>query len=1120
LRLPKDSTDKVKARAIQARICGPIGRDVVPGATAQNSKIAAARNSFLSTCGYLPEKAKRTLSPGRRVYPDLGLPPENVNNIQWTPTWRHFVLSGDMRWLVGLCLAYRGTVALLMVLALAMGGLIASRAPVDVFPEFVPPTVSIQTEAPGFEAQQVEQLVTRLLENAVNGAQGITTMRSESIPGLSVITITFREGIDLYQARQGISERIFSLGSILPSGVKEPKLSPLVSSTKDLLMIGLVSDKVDAYTLRDRAAWLIKPALLGVPGVANVLTYGGAVREIEIEPDLAVLAAFGFKESELIDAAKAALVLRGFGFIDLKAQRLLLQSPTPSPDLKAIGDAVLTVRSKTPITLRQVAQIKEVPALRFGDATIMGKPGVMLWVAGQYGANTLKTTQAIEAELAILTPALTAEGIHVYPRLQRTATFIERALSNLQNAVVIAGILILAVLYIFLRDWRSALISFVAIPLSLVAAISVLDWRGYTLNTMTLGGVAVSLGVLVDDAIIDIENILRRLRENNFLAAPTPRLAVILDASIEVRAPVVYATIIAIAVFLPELFASNVQGHFIGPLAVAFILAVFASLIVALTATPVLCALLLREKEDHREPRWLARLKTLQARVILLITQRLWLAIGGLAALFGVSLAVLPFLGSTLMPDFKEGHFVLYVNSAPGISLNELLGVGKRITHDVLQLPYVATVEQHAGRAELSEDTYGTNSSEMHVELKPDADIDQDEAEDQLRGILARYPGLQTEVVTFLGDRISDSITGEKAQIAMKIYGDDLSAIDEVADNIIRTIRSVQGVKDLQFARQSDTPELGIHPLESAMTANGLSTADLLNTAEASFEGIAVGQTYSGVRLVNVVLRLPDQSRDRLEDLGSLLIPGPFGPVPLNSVANIVRSSGRYSIRHDAGRRLVSVTFNVAGRSVQSTVAEATAKIQNAGIVPKGMYLDVSGAAAAEQQARKELVLYSALALAVIVMVLFTCFQWPANAWLVLANVPFSLIGGILAIAVTGIGLTLGALVGLVTVFGVSARNSILLLAHYEHLVLHEGLPWDLTTVLRGAQERLIPIMTTAAVTALGLLPLAIAMAKPGQEIEGPMAITVLGGLLVSTLLNLILLPALAKRFSHRIAGI
>jgi CzcA family heavy metal efflux pump len=1024
------------------------------------------------------------------------------------------MVSKDMRWLVGLCLRYRGAVALLMMLALVMGGLVAVRAPVDVFPEFVPPTVSIQTEAPGFGPQQVEQLVTRPIENAVFGAQGVATMRSESIPGLSVITITFREGTNLYHAREGVSEHIASLGSALPSGVHEPKLSPLVSSTKDLLMIGLVSDKVDAYTLRDRADWLLKPKLLAVPGVANVLTYGGAVREIEIEPDLVKLTAFGFKEAEVINAARAALVLRGFGFIDLKSQRILLQSPVPTPDLKAIGDAVLTVRSKTPILIRDVAHVREVPALRFGDATIMGKPGVTMWVAGQYGTNTLKTTRAIEAALATITPELTAEGIHVYPALQRTATFIERALSNLQLAVIIAGILILAVLLVFLRDWRSALISFVAIPLSLTAAISVLDWQGYTLNVMTLGGIAVSLGVLVDDAIIDIENILRRLRENNLLAEPKPRFAVILDASIEVRAPVVYATIVAVAVFLPELFASNVQGHFIGPLAVAFILAVSASLIVALTVTPALCALLLKENEDHREPRWLGQLKSLQARIILLITERLWLATGGLAALFAASLALLPFLGGALMPDFKEGHFVLYVSSTPGISLNELLGVGKRITKDILQLPYIATVEQHAGRAELSEDTYGTNSSEMHVELKPDADIDQDKAEEQLRAILSHYPGLQTEVVTFLGDRISDSITGEKAQIAIKVFGDKLNTIEEVAQNITRTIRSVPGIKDLQFAKQSSAPELSIHPLRAEMTANGLSTADLLDTVGSSFQGTAVGQTYAGVRAVNVVLRLPDQARDRLEDLGNLMVTGPFGPVPLHSVASVLPSSGRYSIRHDAGRRMVSVTFNVAGRSVQSTVSEATEKIQQAGIVPNGVYLDVSGAAAAEQQARKELLLYSTLALAIILVVLFTCFRWSANAWLVLANVPFSLIGGILAIAVTGIGLTLGALVGLVTVFGVSARNSILLLAHYEHLVLNEGLPWDLTTILRGAQERLIPIVTTAAVTALGLLPLAIAIAKPGQEIEGPMAITVLGGLLLSTLLNLILLPALAKRFS------
>jgi CzcA family heavy metal efflux pump len=1026
-----------------------------------------------------------------------------------------------MYWLVGLCLRRRGAVAALTLLALVLGTWGAIQAPLDVFPEFVPPSVEIQTEAPGFAPEQVEQLVTKPIENAVNGAPGLATIRSTSIPGLSVINITFRDGVNLYNARQGISEFLSELSGRLPAGVATPKLSPLVSSTKDLLMIGLVSDKVDAYTLRDRAEWLLEPRLLAVPGIAHVLIYGGAVRQVEIQPDLQKLTSYGFTLTDLADAAKASLVIRGSGFIDSKNQRVLLQSPTPAPDLAAIGATVLAVRSNTPILLRDVAEVKQAPALRFGDALVMGKPGVVVWLSGQYGANTLDTTRAAEKALAGLAPQLEAEGIHVYPALQRPANFIERALGNLEEAVIIAGFLILAILYVFLRDWRSALITFLAIPLSLTAAIIVLHWWGYTLNTMTLGGFAVSLGVLVDDAIIGIENILRRLRENMLAQSPRPRLDVILDASIEVRGPVIYATVVVIAVFLPELFASNVQGHFVGPLAVAFILAVLASLFVAMTATPALCALFLTEKATHEEPGWLTRLKKLQAKMLTAAENYFAIAAGGLVILFVGSVALLPFLGGTLMPDFKEGHFVLYVSSTqPGTSLDEMLRIGKRLQHDILQLPYVATVEQQVGRAELSEDTYGTNSSEVHVELKPDATIDQNEAADQLRDILARYPGLQTEVVTFLGDRISDSITGETAQVAVKIFGDDLGQLDDIAGQINRTISTVPGIVDLQFVRQSNTPEFSIRLSPEALAASGLKVQDAMDAVQADYSGATVGQTYVGTRSIDVVLRLGEQFRRRLDGLSSLMIGGPLGATPLSQVANITPTGGRYSIRHDGGERLVSVTFNVTGRSLQATVNEAKARIQQSIHLPPGVYLEFAGAAAAEQQARTELLLYSSFAFALIVLVLFMCFSWPANAWLVMANLPFSLIGGILAIGVTGVGLSLGALVGLVTVFGVSARNAILLLAHYEQLVVNEDRQWSIATIVVGAQERLVPILMTAAVTALGLLPMALEIAKPGQEITGPMAVTVLGGLATSTLLNLILLPAMAWRFSKPKSGI
>lgn len=1018
-----------------------------------------------------------------------------------------------MRRLVDLCTRYAGTITTLTLLSLVLGLWAARNAPLDVFPEFVPSTVDIQTEAPGFTAQQVEQLVTKPIESAVNGANGLATIRSESIQGLSVITVQFNDSINLYNARQGISERLAELQSALPLGVGPPRLSPLTSSTMDLIKIGLVSDRLDAFALRDTAEWTMKPALLAVPGVAHVILFGGAQREIRIEPDLQRMTSYGYTLTQLVEAARGAIALRGAGFIDTAHQRVLIQAPVPAPDIAAISNAVLGTHGTTPITIGSIARVVEAPALRAGDALIMGKPGVLLSLASQYGANTLETTRAVEAALDALKPALAAQGITVYPGLHRPANFIERALESLQQSLVIAGILILAVLYLFLRDARSALITFLAIPLSLLAAVAVLERMGQTLNTMTLGGFAVALGVLVDDAIIGVENVLRRLGRNAQSANPQPRLTVIRDATLEVRGPVVYATLVVIAIFLPVLFSTSVQGRFVGPLALAFILAVIASLGVALTAMPALSALLLKARSDHGDAGWIVRLKRLQERAVEHVYRRFRVIAALLGALTIAALAALPFLGGRFMPDFREGHFVLQVSSStPGTSLDEMLAVGKRISTEVLALPYVATIEQQVGRAGLSEDTWGPHRSEFHVELKPDAKIDQIEAEDALRDILSHYPGLQTEVVTFLGDRISESLTGETADVAVKLFGDNLDLLDITARRVTQAITGTPGVADLQFKPQSGTPTLMLQLQPQALAASGLKMQDVLDAVQVNYSGLTVGQTYAGIRAVNVTLLLTDDQRNRPELLPSLMIAGPFGPVPLSQVARIAPSSVRYAVSHDGGQRYVSITFNVAGRGLQATVDDVRARVA-ALKLPPGVYAEFGGAAEEQRASTNQLLLYSAFALVLIAMILFISFGWRGNTWLVLINLPFSLIGSVAAIAAMGEGLSVGAMVGLVTVFGISARNAILLLAHYEHLVEAEGAVWNAQTVLRGAHERLVPILMTAAVTALGLLPLAIGLHQPGQEIEGPMAVTVLGGLLSSTLLNLVVLPALAERF-------
>ena len=929
-----------------------------------------------------------------------------------------------------------------------------------------------------------------------------------------MITLTFVDGADLTVARQGISERLSELGGSLPTGVSAPKLSPLVSSTMDLLKVGLVSDTANAYELRDAADWILKPRLLAVPGVAHVIVFGGEVRQIQILPDPQKLAGFNVTLTDIADAARASLALRGAGFIDTAAQRILLKSPTPEPNLETLGQAVVTVRNSVPVRLRDVAELRIAPALKFGDALVQGRPGVLLSLASQFGANTLTTTLAVEQALTDLDPALKAQGITMYRGLHRPANFIERALGDMERSLLIAGVLIVVMLYIFLRSARAALIAFTAIPLSLLAAVLVLDHLGQTLNTMTLGGFAVALGILVDDAIIGIENIQRRLRENARLSNAQPRLQIIRDASLEVRGPIIYATAVVIAVFIPELLTTSVQGHFVGPLALAFILTVLASLVAALTVTPALCALFLR-KDDHRsEGRWLLWLKQMQTRAVTAVTAHVARVVVLLTLVFLVAAAVLPFLGGTFMPDFREGHFVMQVaSSLPGTSMQEMLSIGKRISAEVLKLPYVQTIEQQVGRAELSEDTWGPHRSEFHVELKPDAAVNQIDAQEALRQIVGSYPGIETEVVTFLGDRISESLSGETAQVAIKVFGDDLERLDQIGEQIARTLESIPGIVDLTFARQAGTPSMTIGISPPALAAAGLKSQDVLDSIETAYAGVTVGQAFQGVRTTDAVVLLPEKLRRQPEQIGQLMISGPLGPVPLSQVARVQLANERYSIEHEGGQRRVSVTFNVSGQGLQGVVQQARQRIAQTVKLPPGVFLEFTGAAAEEQQTRNELLLYSGLALVLIVLMLFMAFTWRANTWLVMANLPFSLVGSVLAIAITGIGISLGTVVGLVTVFGVSARNSILQLAHYEQLVEVEGAPWTMETLLRGAHERLVPILMTAAVTALGLAPLAFGLNQPGQEIQGPMAITVLGGLLSSTLLNLFVLPALSHRF-------
>lgn len=1017
-----------------------------------------------------------------------------------------------MRALVALALRYRWALLLLTPVLLALGVLVGLRAPLDVFPEFVTPQIVVQTEAEGLTPEQVEALVTRPIEQALNATPGLTALRSNSIAGLSVVTLVLADGFDVLAARQAVGEKLAPLIGELPQGAK-PSMEPLTSSTMDLLKIGLVSDRLDPMALRDFADWQLRPRLLAVPGVARITVFGGERRQLQVQVDPQRLHAFALDFDEVAAAAAAATGVVGAGAVDTGAQQLPLSLGSEQTPPAALANALVRRVHGVSLRLGDVAEVRYGAAAKFGDALIQGRPGVLLTMSGQYGANTLATTERIEKVLAELAPTLAAAGIELYPALHRPASFVERALGNLRDALLLGTALILVVLYAFLRDWRSAVIAFLAIPLSLLAAVWVLALQGISLDTMSLGGFAVALGVLVDDAIIGLENILRRLRENRDRPHPHPRLQVVLEASVEIRASVFYATLVVLAVFLPVWMLGGIQGAFLRPMAEAFALSVLASLAVAAVFTPAFAALGLNAHALHAEPAWIGRLRAGQERAVGACARHPARVFAGLWLLAGIAVLGLLRAEGEFLPMFREGHFVLQIAGLAGTSVEESRRLGARISAEVLALPEVATVEQQVGRAEAGEDTWGPERSEFHVELKDDPDIDQVAVQERLRAILAGYPGLRTEVTTFLGDRISETVSGETAQGVVTIYGEDLDRLQQDADAIAHVLSALPGLRDVRAQRSGGAPMLAISLDSSSLARAGLSLAQVQRTLAAAFSGARVAQVFVDSRMIDVVLTLPPALRRDPAAVGRLLLHSASeGDLPLAQLARIEDVDGRVEIDHEGGHRRAVVTYNLAGVGAGTALARVRHAITQQVRLGAGNHVEYSGVAESERATRWSLAVNGGLALVLATLLLNAAFAYRRHAWLVLANLPFALLGGALAIAISGVGLTLGALVGLVTVFGISARNAILLLAHAEHLVDVEGVDADAGLYRRAASERMVPVLMTAAVTALGLLPLAFGLGRAGHEIEAPLAITVLGGLLSSTVLTLLVLPGWAAR--------
>ncbi len=1025
--------------------------------------------------------------------------------------------SGPQAAAIRFAIRFRGITIALACLIVAYGVFALGRARYGVFPDFAPPQVSIQTESAGLTSEQVETQVTRPIEIVVNGLPGIERVQSTSIQGLSVINVFFDPATDIYRARQIVGEQLAVVAQQLPTGVQAPAMTPLTSSTTNVLVAGLTSTTHSLMELRTLADWTIRLRLLAVPGVASVAIFGGEVRSLQIQVHPTQLIRYRIGLNEVLSVARAATGVRGAGFMDSPNQRIVLQTEGQSLTPQALARTAILKSGAGVLTLGDVADVVEAPEPPVGAAAIQGQPGVVLNVEEQYGANTIEVTHAVEAALQEMRPQLQSQGITLHADLFRPANFISTALGNIRSSLLLGGALVVVVLFLFLFDLKVAAICCTSIPLSLLVGTIVLARLGITLNTMTLGGLAIAIGEVVDDAVIGVENIVRRLRENRRLAAPRPAARVVLEASFEVRSAVVYATFAVILVFLPIVALPGVAGRLFAPLGLAYILAVLASLIVALTVTPALAMALLAGREGQtKDPpvvRWTRGRYERLLQEIARQPRTVMLA----AALFTVmGCAALPFFSGGFIPELKEGHFIVHMSAVPGTSLEQSLRIGARVTDALRQIPAVRSVAQRVGRTALVSDTWGTHYSEFEVDLKPLSGDAAEEAQGDVRKALGGFIGVNFSVKTFLTERIEETLSGYTAAVAVNIIGSDLDVLDRKAQEVAQVLGQVSGASEILVQSPPGMPQLTIHLRPSELQRWGLDALSVLDLVRSAYQGDIVGQTYQGSAVFNVIMLLDSTSRRNLTDIGNLPLHTSDGSfVLLKQVADVYEATGRYQVMHLGAQRLQTVTANVAGRAVTAFVKDAKAAIAAHVQLPIGTHIEFTGAAQGQSQAQRNLIINSLIAGAGIILLLSIVTRGWRNLVLVLVNLPFALVGGVLAVFATGGMLSLGSMVGFVTLFGITLRNSIMMISHYEHLVEVEGRRWNVATAVEGAADRLVPILMTSLVTALGLLPLAIGMSDPGREIEGPMAGVILGGLMTSMALNLLVLPTLALRFGR-----
>lgn len=1014
-------------------------------------------------------------------------------------------------WITAWSLRNRLLTIVAYVIVLVVGVFLLRRITLDVLPEFAPPQVVIQTQAPGLSPEDVETLITFRIEAAVNGTPGVEVVRSKSSAGLSTVIVVFQWGTDIYRARQLVNERLQEVRETFPPGTEAPVMLPITGAVSWLVKFALYGETISPLDLRTLCNWDIRNRLLAIPGVASVVCMGTGAKQYQVLLSSEKLLRYNVTVHDVLEAVRKANVNVPGGFLVVPGEEYVVTGAGRIASLEELKKTVVAERGGIPIPLEKVADVRFGPELPRGDSAYMGRPAVIGTVSKLFGADTLTVTYQVEKALEEIRRTL-PKGIELKTQVFRQANFIESSIRNLRKALLEGAFVVTAVVVFFLFNVRASFITLTAMPLSLILGLLILKAFGIGINAMTLGGLAIAIGAVVDDAIIYVENIFRCLRENRGKPRPDPPLRVVFQASREIRDSVVYATWIILIVFGPIFLLTGVEGRIFTPLGLAFTASLFASLIVAMTLTPVLCALALVKATSVGNPGQEQESLTIRAlkggyeRLLHVALSHPFWVIAISMILLALSIAMLPFLGRSFLPEFHEGNFILAVTSLPGTSLQESMRLGYRITEMLRKYPEVVSVSQRAGRAELDEDAMPPNFIEFDIMLRY-GERPPEELVHAIREDLTKIPGVAVNLGQFIAHRLDEVLSGIRAQIAIKIFGPDLDQLLEKGRQVEQILAGIRGVTDLQPEQQIRIPEVRIKVDREKAARLGLNAWDVLETAQVAFNGEVISQVIEGQKSFDLFVWFDESSRKDVRAMRNILVDASGGrKVPLNLVAKVAIENRPYFINRERVQRRIVVQANVAGRDLGSVIAEAQRKIAIEVELPPGYFIEYGGQFESQRGATRILMTYGVVAIVAIFLLLYKAFNSSRAAFLVMANLPLALIGGVVAIFLTGKIMSIPSLIGFIGVFGIAARNGIILVSRYRQLRA-EGLSRE-EVVVEGSKERLAPVLMTAAAAALGLLPLLFGDIA-GKELERPMAYVILGGLTTSTFLNLLVVPTL-----------